>query len=422
MKFSKSTEPLIEFFIDNFKKFYKKRNKEQQFKLDNIYKIIYNDLNTSKKYINLLTDSASDIIEKKYVECKLKYQIPRTSLLYSKYIPNNILKYILSPSNTVGYLRYSTTLIKSKIEVFFVLYDENDLLDLSIYDNYFNNMLIWLRIANKYSRMSYNKKLTIYIYLTPFKKELPKNIFDVFGPEHCNSGLTTVSSSLSEICIFRKEEFFKVFIHETFHFYKLDFSSFNQSEINEHIKNIFPIESEFNLFEAYTEFWATIFNNAFISMNNLKNVSDSFDDFVLYLDFCNKIESMFSLFQLNKILKALNMDYTNLYENDRVSNELRTYMYKEDTNLFAYYIVKCILLYNFEDFLEWCNKSNIILFKYNKYINKNEQFVNFIEKKYNNEDFILELKKMKCLNNNYKVREISNLKNTTRMTLLELRV
>ena len=116
------------------------------------------------------------------------------------------------------------------------------------------------------------------------------------------------------------------------------------------------------------------------------------------------------------------MDYTNLYEADRVSNELRTYMYKEDTNLFAYYIVKCILLYNFEDFLDWCNKSNIILFKYNKYINKNEQFVNFIEKKYNNENFILELKKMKCLNNNYKVREISNLKNTTRMTLLELRV
>ena len=413
MKFSESTEPLIEFFINNFKNCYKKRNKNQQLDIDNIYKIIYNDLNISKKYVDLISNTG----EKKYIDCKLKYQIPRTNLLYSKYIPDNILKFILSPASVVGYLRYSITLIKNKIEVFFVLYDDNELLDLSIYDKYFNNMLIWLRIANKYSGIGSNKNLILYIYLTPFKKELPQNIFDVFGPEHCNSGLTTVGPYSNEICIFRKEEFFKVFIHETFHFYKLDFSSLNQTEINKHIKNIFPIESEFNLFEAYSEFWATIFNNAFISLNNIE---DSFDDFTLYLDFCNKIETMFSLFQVNKILRALNLDYNNLYDKDRVSKELRTYMYKENTNLFAYYIVKGILLYNFEDFLKWCRKSNITLFKYNKYINKNEQFVDFIEKKYKNEDFIIELKKMKCLNNSYKVREISNLKTTMRMSLLEL--
>ena len=54
---------------------------------------------------------------------------------------------------------------------------------------------------------------------------------------------------------------------------------------------------------------------------------------------------MFSLFQVNKILRVLNLVYNNLYDNDRVSKELRTYMYKENTNLFAYYIVKGILLY-----------------------------------------------------------------------------
>ena len=67
---------------------------------------------------------------------------------------------------------------------------------------------------------------------------------------------------------------------------------------NKKIKQIFPIESEFNIFEAYSEFWAVVLNCALISFNNAKN--NNLEDFLLYMDFCIQIEIMFSLFQINK--------------------------------------------------------------------------------------------------------------------------
>ena len=61
------------------------------------------------------------------------------------------------------------------------------------------------------------------------------------------------------------EEFFKVFLHECFHAFNMDFSTRPQLEVKKKLEKIFNVESEFNVYEAYCEFWATILNNAFIS-------------------------------------------------------------------------------------------------------------------------------------------------------------
>ena len=49
---------------------------------------------------------------------------------------------------------------------------------------------------------------------------------NVLEPININGGVSNVcvKNSLSEIVIFRREEWFKVLIHETFHNYGLDFS------------------------------------------------------------------------------------------------------------------------------------------------------------------------------------------------------
>ncbi len=54
--------------------------------------------------------------------------------------------------------------------------------------------------------------------------------------------------------IFRKKEWFKVFIHEAFHNFGLDFSNMNLSQVQQRFRQWFPISSKFNIYEGFTEF------------------------------------------------------------------------------------------------------------------------------------------------------------------------
>ena len=39
---------------------------------------------------------------------------------------------------------------------------------------------------------------------------------------------------------------------------------------------------------------------------------------------------------------------------------------KENYNVFAYYVIKTILIHNFQDFLSWCQTHNTSLLQFNK--------------------------------------------------------
>ena len=75
------------------------------------------------------------------------------------------------------------------------------------------------------------------------------------------------------------------------------------------------------------------------------------EEFYLYSEFCIRFEQIFSLFQMIKILDFMGLTYRNLYDNDNISNSIRRYLFKEKTNVFAYYIIKNVLLYNNAEFL-----------------------------------------------------------------------
>ena len=76
--------------------------------------------------------------------------------------------------------------------------------------------------------------------MTPFKKKLPENDYEILSPTHCNSAVTTSCIRNGEICIYRKEEFLKVLIHESFHIFGLDFSGLPISRLKKNILKIFP--------------------------------------------------------------------------------------------------------------------------------------------------------------------------------------
>ena len=71
----------------------------------------------------------------------------------------------------------------------------------------------------------------IYTYiLLHLSKSLPDTNTSTLGPDNVNTAFTLACSPNSEMVIFRREEWKKVFIHETFHTYGLDFSSHDSNE------------------------------------------------------------------------------------------------------------------------------------------------------------------------------------------------
>jgi len=399
----------MEFFIDDFETYYRKYTHHVQKELDDIYLILFKQLVSANNYVSLIDVSG------KLTEVVVTGQIPLTHLVDANIIPNNIRQFV--KTKATHYLIYKCKVLDRFAKIIFVLYTDEDLLRLNEYDMYARMMFMWIKMASVYSNINCSRVLTVYCYMTPFKKELPTNLLRTIGPEHCNSAATYSCRQKNEICIYREEEFFKVFIHETFHAFGLDFSELSQTNINQQIRGVFPLNIEFNSFEAYCEFWATIINCAFCAYN-IAGQKCTKDEFSLYIDFCIRFERMFSLFQLNKVLRYMSLEYNDLYSDTQVSESLRTTLYKEDTNVFAYYILKCLLLYYYPEFLSWCNKNNCGLYKFSRYRTNILRFIEFIKKHKDKLELREDLILMRIKSSDYPaLLSISNLSRTMRMTM-----
>jgi len=352
-------------------------------------------------------------------------KIPKPATFNADVFPNQVRKHI--DDYSLSSLTYTISLLERTITIHFLIEDDKPELQINKYNNYVDHILAWLYIANEYASRECSNKLTIFIYHTSLTKELPSSPIQILNENNVNTAFTRSCPTNSEIVVFRKEEWFKVLIHETFHNFALDFSDMNTSECHAKILSIFPVHSEVNLFEAYTEFWARIMNVLFCSYFNTKNKKD-LDEFLGYTEYFINMESIYSFFQLVKVLRFMNMEYRNLYEKTDVAQNIRNTMYKEDTNVLSYYIITLILIYNYQPFLGWCKTNNTEMLQFKKTSASQMSFCNFIEKKYKapkmlkaincSEDF---LKKIKSKNASFKKKdEVDFLTNNLRMTICEL--
>ena len=207
------------------------------------------------------------------------------------------------------------------------------------------------------------------------------------GPNNCNSAVTYACASNGKILIYRKEEWKKVLIHELFHSLCLDFALSNYNSLKSNIKKIFDVDSDFEITEAYSEYWATILNSCFISYDLLDNEND-IEEFILFVEFCIQLERIFSLFQMIKILHYMGLNYSSLYKTDSTSVRYRKLLYKEDTNVLCYYVLKTILLFFNDDFLKWCLHNNSLVIKFDKTQQNFTNLYKFIEDKYNKRTFL----------------------------------
>ena len=86
----------------------------------------------------------------------------------------------------------------------------------------------------------------------------------------------------------------KGFIHELCHSMCLDFSGLDYKSLKSDIKSLYDID-DFEISEAYSEFWATIIHCCFCSYSLLDSKED-LETYLLFTQFCIQFEKYFLYF------------------------------------------------------------------------------------------------------------------------------
>jgi hypothetical protein len=369
MELSKISKELILFFSKNkYLNYVKQTNKTKSILTD-----LYNEIQEANYYVKKQ-------IKYRYTIKKIQTatQITKPKNFNTRSFPDIVRNHI--DELIMSEICYYFSLYDRNIKVYFIVENDNIMLEIEQYNKYIHTIATWLYILNMYSSKDCSVNLNIYFYFTSLKKNLPNSNIYILDETNVNTAFTTTCSSDSEIIVFRKEEWLKVFIHETFHNFGLDFSMMNNDITHECIINIYKVKSNINAYEAYTEFWAEIINAIFCSY--YATPDNDINEFLSNCEFYINFERTYSIFQLIKTLEFMGLQYKDLYSNSKYSAILRDNLYKENTNVLAYYIIKTVLINNYQGFFSWCKTNNLSLLDFKKTTGNQKEFCKFIEKNY----------------------------------------
>jgi hypothetical protein len=422
MKLTNESYELMSFFIENNCLIPVKQSK----KTDSLIKKLYHEIKDGINYIqNIKQKMGPSFYKLKILNITNVNQIPKPSTFPPNSFPTKIRQHI--DDNLLSLLTYSFHLFGRNINIYFITEDSDPEKLIPTYNNYVDFMLVWLYIIDGYASRNCSSELKIFIYHTNLLKELPETNIHILDEENVNTAFTRTCPKNSEIIVFRKEEWFKSFLHETFHNFGLDFSDMNNSTCNSKILDIFPVNSEVNLYESYTEFWARMMNILFCSFFSMTDKNDE-KEFLSNVEVFINIERAYSFFQAVKILKFMGISYKDLYDKNIDAINLRKTLYKEKTNVLSYYIITLILLNNYQDFLAWCNVNNTSLLQFKKTNTNLDSYCKFIERKYKSSNILngiectekIIIKIKKNIEKNKKKKEMNYLLKNLRMTICEL--
>lgn len=317
---------------------------------------IHIQFNLIETYISNNNDINIQIIQDIHNKCfnSTGYE----GLLYSKIYNNRFLSLDIQQDIETTTIIYNKHIINNKHNIHTFLFDKNDIPNYK----YIATIIEFMeKIALQYNQPTPPVELCI-IY-TKQKKLINKNT-EVLCADNINSGSTYPGI---EITCWRKEEFYKVLIHELFHFYKFDFHS-SSSSYNKLYKSIDvgTIEGTDSLNECYTECIAIILHsiyNAVLQNTNYDITHNYFKEFL-------NIELNFTLFQVSKIIVLFNGNTINDFFN-------HTIILKQNTSVRSYFIIKCLLLLNLNVLYSFISKSLIVndirLMEFGKLINDSKQ-------------------------------------------------
>jgi len=286
-----------------------------------------------------------------YIPEKIRQEFE--SNIFSSQISTLVAPLIRSGIAQSSVIKLETTLLRGREVVIYISSSSSSSSTDPKHEICVKNMIAWLNYISEFASPKCAQTLQIYLLLTDAKKRMPDMDEDPIDEIHANTAFTTACSSANTIYIFRREEWFKVFMHETIHCFGLDFSALNTNGSNSSILSCFPAvnpTTDIRLYETFCEMWAEIFHLMFSLFLSKDGRCSPFSE-TRFRTALQK-EQIFSIYQSNKILKRAGYKYDELFMSDHPPAK----KYTEKTPAFSYYVLKSVLLWNFDKFIKWCVK------------------------------------------------------------------
>lgn len=275
---------------------------------------VYRSIYKTSGHRKILHDT---LYENKFISWDVQHDLESCTLLYTKYMINN--KHTVSTFVPVSenFNFDENNIDGPNIEVIAMLIDTMD--NLTRADKGVPGSSVNLTV------MFSNQKKNVY----------PKT--KVLCCDNINSGSTYPGKSI--VC-WRREEFYKVLIHELFHYHSFDFYSSNPYYKNLEDMILIPdINGTDMLNEAYTE-TSTIIILAIVQYAN--DTPKPNMDLGEYVKRFLEKEISFILFQIAKILVVFDCDDVDMYINKKI-------VIHQNTSFRSYFIIKMLLLCNIND-------------------------------------------------------------------------
>ena len=304
-----------------------------------------------------------------------------------RYIPYKVYAYIREKSEYC--IQFQSMIHGRTISLYFITFPESHIAvcnkrrneagvctsELAAYQLYAYKAFIWLSlVASLADKECSEKSLNVYFYMTPFKKQRPAPSTDeILSAIHVNTGVTRNCETHGEIVVYRAEEWFKVFIHESMHNFNMDFIDLELREANKQLRRTFCIpHDDILLFETYTETWARIINTMFYTYFQEDTVKDgrpsatatataaaaTRKQFIRTVREKLATNALFYAYQSVKVLEIMGLKYANITIQSEENMEVCRKRYAEDTNVYAYYILGGILSVYALPFISWCCENN----------------------------------------------------------------
>jgi hypothetical protein len=292
-----------------------------------------------------------------------------------RYIPYKVYQYIREKSELC--IQFQTMIHKRAITLYFITFPESHVsvvcgksasssacsLEIATYQLYAYKVFTWLYIVTSMSNKDCSEKsLNVYFYMTPFKKERPARGATgddaILSAIHVNTGLTRNCETHGEIVVYRTEEWFKVFVHESMHNFNMDFIDQDLRAANTQLRRTFCIpHDDVLLFETYTETWARI-------INTMLNTYFQEDGRMKQTQFIRTVRekiahnALFYAYQVVKVLEIMKLKYGHITIQSPENTEICSKRYAEETNVYAYYILGGVLSIYAVPFISWCCETN----------------------------------------------------------------
>lgn len=286
------------------------------------------------------------------------------------YLPHEIQHHILNEPGVA--ITYTFSVENRKVVLHFVEFNTHSHSHNPEFDAHAKRVCALMHLVSMHaSRSTCSSALSIYIYMTEFKKLFPTKKGEVIDAEHVNTGMAYHCARTNEVVVYRKEEWFKVLIHELFHAMGLSFIESDMPKgvdraMQSMLQTMYSISHPVRIYETYCEIWARILNVVFDCFvddhaNPVYGTSHNDTEFRVFMECVMEglgKNARFAQHQCAKLLRYADLSHDILATPNEKNRAIVAEKYRENTNVFAYYVLTHSLLHSPTDFMTWCYRNN----------------------------------------------------------------